>query len=249
MERFEWTDFSRKIKAHYMKIAPNMWWGDDLDVRFYLLKQLSDIKNKRILDVGCNIGIIISFLDKSNDTYGIDINEECVCKAGEQNPGSHITHGSMDDLKEYEDGFFDVIVMSNVLPGYDFGLQGDEEDFIHRTFREIYRVLSDCGIIYLTTPNGKSIHYRHSHKVDYDSLKKHIDEEDLTGTIQGWNSIAPICPRWIANSKLKNRYKFIPPKILCRFNFVWDRLVWNMDRNILESKYFYVELHKQRKGL
>ena len=36
-----------EVKTKYLSIAPKLWWGDDLDVRFYLLKKLIGFKNKR----------------------------------------------------------------------------------------------------------------------------------------------------------------------------------------------------------
>ncbi|MDD4564892.1 MAG: methyltransferase domain-containing protein [Eubacteriales bacterium] len=246
MNDFSWIDFSSKIKSRYLTIAPHMWWGDDLDVRFYLIKQLAALKNKKILDVGCNIGIIISFLDKSNDTYGIDINEECISKAKELNPASNITKTSMDNLEMYENGFFDIIIMSNVLPGFDFGVQENRDTFIYKTFREMSRILSDSGKIYFTTPNGESVHYKSSNKVNHSLLKKYFNETELAGKIKGWNSISPICPKGMVNSRLKNKYKFIPHKVLCKFNFVWNKLIADMDEKVLESKFFYAELYKKK---
>jgi hypothetical protein len=50
----------------------------------------------------------------------------------------------------------------------------------------------------------------------------------------------------MVNSRLKNKYKFIPHKVLCKFNFVWNKLIADMDEKVLESKFFYAELYKKK---
>src|SRR5690606_38294189 len=93
-----WVNFHDKVKNRYLSIAPKLWWGDDLEVRFYLLRKLMEIKNKKILDIGCNIGITLSFLDKSNELHGIEIDEYCVQEARKLNPNANIYQGSMEKL-------------------------------------------------------------------------------------------------------------------------------------------------------
>ena len=56
----------KRIKEKILTIDSKRWWGDDYDVRFYLVHQLHKINNKIILDVGGGIGIISSELDKNN---------------------------------------------------------------------------------------------------------------------------------------------------------------------------------------
>ena len=105
---FKWTKFHDEVKEKYLSIAPYLWWGDDLDVRFFLLKNLMKIKNKKILDIGCNIGITLSFLDRSNELYGIEIDDYCVNEAKELNPTTNVFQGTMESLP-YEDESFESI--------------------------------------------------------------------------------------------------------------------------------------------
>ena len=62
----------KRIKEKILEIDPTRWWGDDYDVRFYLVHELHKIKNKIILDVGGGIGIISSELDKNNFRINMD---------------------------------------------------------------------------------------------------------------------------------------------------------------------------------
>lgn len=234
--KFKWVDFHKEVKTKYLSIAPKLWWGDDLDVRFYLLKKLMGLKNKKILDIGCNIGITLSFLDKANELFGIEIDEYCVNEARKLNPNANIYQGSMEQLP-YEDNSFDVIVMMNVLPYYDYIVGEDiKENFIKNTFNEVHRVLKNDGTLYLTTPNGDSIHYKNTKatRLDIDNALKNFEY-----TFQGWNQIKPF------SKLLPKKYNFIPPKILCKFESIWCSLCKNMDGDIENSKYFYIEARKK----
>ncbi|HQI74540.1 MAG TPA: hypothetical protein PLY37_01620 [Candidatus Pacearchaeota archaeon] len=46
------------------------FWGDWIDIRYYLCDQLSEFKNKKILDISCQTGVVIKCLDASNQIYG-----------------------------------------------------------------------------------------------------------------------------------------------------------------------------------
>ena len=62
-----------RIKNKFNLLNSEAYWGDDFDVRFYLISRFSEIKNKNVLDVGGGIGIISSELDKSNFSINFDL--------------------------------------------------------------------------------------------------------------------------------------------------------------------------------
>ena len=68
-----WVNFSRHVKRRFLKRSPNLWWGDNVDIRFWALSQLIEIKDKSILDVGCQAGNTLSYLHDSNKLHGFDI--------------------------------------------------------------------------------------------------------------------------------------------------------------------------------
>lgn len=235
-KKFSWVRFHDEVKARYMSVAPHLWWGDDLDVRFYALKQLMDLRNKKILDIGCNVGITLSFLHDSNELYGIDIDEFCVKKAKELNPNADIRQASMDSLP-FEDESFDVVIMMNVFPYYDFHIDTESKDkFIQNTFSEALRVLNCNGVLHLTTPNGESEFYIGS-KVTLSELQNAL--ACFKYSIYGWGKMIAIIP--FLSNRYK-RYKFIPPKILCRLEFVWIKFINNLESYSLvnKAKNFYV---------
>jgi len=240
MSKLSWVKFHRKVKSKYLLVAKHLWWGDDLDVRFYLLRKLTSLNNKKILDIGCNVGIALSFLDSSNSLYGIDIDDKCIKEARKLVINAKITKASMDKLP-FKNKSFDVLVMMNVMPYHDFNIsENTKEDFIRNTYNEAYRVLKDDGIIYFSTPNCNSIQYSGSEGRSKASIKDIYDAlSEFHVEVYGWNSFKPIFPT------LPKKYKFIPPKVLCRLEFVWASLVLNLSNNIDHSKYFYIEATKK----
>ena len=233
---FSWVNFHNKVKSKYFEIDKHLWWGDDLDVRFYLLKQLSEIQNKKILDIGCNVGITLNLLNKTNKLYGIDVDNDCIVKAKNLVKNAQIIRASMDKLP-YDDKSFDIIIMMNVMPYYDFHLSAaDRKDFITDTFNEAYRVLRDDGIIYLTTPNGSSVSYINCNKASIDNVNSALEKFDLN--ICGWNNFKPLFPM------LPRKFKFFPPKILCKFEFIWKRMASSLSFDEEKSKYFYIKAKK-----
>jgi len=218
----------RRLKKTYKKIAPELWWGDDLDVRFYLLKRLIEVKNKRILDVGCNIGIIIKFLDKTNFLCGIDIDLEFCKKAKDFNKNAYIVNGTMKALP-FKSNFFDIVIMSNVFPGYEF-YESNVDEAVNKTLTEIKRVLKRNGMLLLTTPNKESKPYRKSKKITYNQLSKYIASIGFTFEIYGWNSLF---------------FQPLLPKILSNIEITWRILESLMNRNIGKSKYFFVIAEKR----
>ena len=62
-----------RIKEKIISVNPSKWWGDDFDVRFFLLSKLKLCKNKKILDLGGGIGIISSELNNENSIVNLDL--------------------------------------------------------------------------------------------------------------------------------------------------------------------------------
>jgi SAM-dependent methyltransferase len=230
--KFNWRIFHNQVKEIFFSIDKNLWWGDDLDVRFYLLSKIINFKNKKILDIGCNVGVTLSFLDSSNELFGLDINKKFLSEAKKINPGVNFSNLSMNKLP-YKSDFFDVILMMNVIPSYDFKLNNpNKNEFIEQTFNEVYRVLKKNGRLYLSTPNGDSFYYS-SGKIKFAELQDLLGQYNYELKISGWNSIFSRHFSFLA--------KLLHPKVLCLSNKLWQYLVTTISSNVLESKYYYVE--------
>lgn len=162
-------------------------WGDKLDVRFYLAENLSALRQKKVLDVGCGKGYLLSVLDDSNEKFGIDVNEASLAEARARNPTADIRHASMLELP-FADGKFDVVYMANTLPHADFSMPGNRTADQKAAVAEAARVLKKGGTFFLTTPNNA---WYHSVKETYDELDALL-KPHFQYIIRGWNPF----PKW-----------------------------------------------------
>ncbi len=100
--------------------------------------------NLRLLDAGCSYGYGTRFFsNKANETYGIDVDEDSLKVAQSRYPHINFSYSMLEDTK-FDDEFFDVIIMNDVLE--------HTEDKI-RTLSEMYRILKPGGKIIISTPH------------------------------------------------------------------------------------------------
>ena len=85
------------------------------DMNKQFLQQL-DMKEKRILEVGCNVGNQLRMLQSMGykNLYGVEIQDYAVEKAKELTTGINIIKGSGMDIP-FKDGYFDMVFTSGVL--------------------------------------------------------------------------------------------------------------------------------------
>ena len=108
-----------------------------------LQKAMGDIKNKRILDLGCGAGDLSHALSEQGaEVMGIDISENWIdiCKkeySDQKNLEFLVADGS--DLNQLTDSSFDFVVMNMVL------LNVPEIDKVQKIFKEVSRILKESG--------------------------------------------------------------------------------------------------------
>lgn len=76
--------------------------------------QLGEIKNKRILDFGSGLGITADHFAQSNEVIAVEPSAQSV-NARWHHHGYKQICGSTEVLKDFPDGYFDVILCHNVL--------------------------------------------------------------------------------------------------------------------------------------
>src|SRR5689334_15877864 len=166
----------KKIKTKIQSIDPQRWWGDDFDVRFYLISRLKEFKDLEILDVGGGIGITSSEIDSSNRRINLDMNVKdlflCLKKTDED---IHSVCGTSDCLP-FRDMAFDMVVcahLMDVLKEHDLKKNSVSSDIpsIKKLIDEIFRVLKKNGKLFLTAPNNA---YYKTTKISIDELKNAI---------------------------------------------------------------------------
>jgi len=210
-----------RIKKKFHSLDYRLYWGDDYDVRFYLISKLSEIKNKSILDIGGGAGIITSELDKSNFCLNLDISYKDLEKCKNLFLNSiNVLNASMINISLKEKSF-DYIICAHVLEVAKFldiennqVIKNEINEFptVAKVLDEIYRILKPNGILLLTTPNN--LYYK-SIKLTYDELKTHLRKNFQEYSLFLYNTyphtssknrklnMANVLPKIM--SKLKNR--------------------------------------------
>lgn len=167
-----------RIKSKILSINPGKWWGNDFDIRFYLISKLQNIENKKILDIGGGIGIVSSEMPQNNCRINLDLDfkdlKTCVKVT---DPNINTICSSMIDMP-FSDNSFDVVISSSVLQyakledmkskqmSTTYGIQ--TYPTVEKSVKEIFRVLKPNGRLILVTQNNS---YYNSYMLDYNELQ------------------------------------------------------------------------------
>ena len=164
-----------------------------------------------ILDVGCNDGGLGMLLQREgNVVYGVDLVQELVDLACAK--GVIASQGCVEELK-FKDGYFDIVVMAEVLEHLYDPCDG---------LTEIVRVLDNDGLFIGSVPHPNG-NMGHGHKADYhqnvfdekglyDLLSKHFKTVELESTpyhedyCKAYN-INPVMKQWtnwVCSGVIKN---------------------------------------------
>ena len=131
----------RDEKAIYLG-HPSYVWRAGLERRFSLIRQQMPLEGKRILDVGCGLGLYVRrFRDFTPEVYGVDIDPERVAEASQTLP--NIQQASAEILP-FPDNFFDLVLLHEIL-------EHVPDD--HAAAREAHRVLKPGGRMVIFVPN------------------------------------------------------------------------------------------------
>lgn len=171
----------KRIEQLWSGSARQYAWGDPLDVRYQLCREVTRIHDARVFDGACNAGIISSCLDASNEVLGVDINADVIEIARKLNPRATYLVGDLFDTSLRTEPF-DVIILSNVLPKHDFSSEHEPKELI----ASIRDCLKPGGRLLLTTPNGENSYYRGKGKITRPELEALL-QEGWNAQIYGWN--------------------------------------------------------------
>lgn len=236
-----------RIKTKINSIESQRWWGDDFDIRFYLISELKKIRRKNILDVGGGIGIICSELNNSNTRVNLDLSQKDlkICKEMVDKNIRNVC-ASMTNLP-FKENFFDVVICSHLL---EIAKQNDIENnqvnndgavarypTIEKTLNEISRVLRTNGRLFITTPNNS---YYKTIKLDFEELNESVTRIFPNSKINFFNTHSRV-----GTSRKLNMANTIPKFTAKIFNP--DKVISNLLKEKSKNGYsvsFYVQAIK-----
>lgn len=112
-----------------------------------MIKAVGDIKNKKLIDLGCGAGVHIKkYLKKGAKCTGIDISETMLIQAKQNCPDVEFTIGSMSKLP-YKNSSFDIATAS---------LSIHYQKNLNSVIREVSRALKKGGLFYYSTESPTS---------------------------------------------------------------------------------------------
>jgi SAM-dependent methyltransferase len=121
---------------------PSYVWRFGQQRRLDLVDRYAPLQGKRILDVGCGLGVYVERLRQFSDqVYGADIEVERVMEGGRRLPA---LLAAAAEALPYADNSFDVLLLHEILEHV-----ADDR----RVVEEAYRVLSPGGRMAIFAPN------------------------------------------------------------------------------------------------
>lgn len=144
-----------------------------------LLKQLGNLKNKKILDLGCGQGFFCRILAKENAIVtGVDLSESLIHIA-KKYPTYTIQYfvGSSENLSFLEENSFDYVVSILSI--------GNMKN-INQTFKEIYKILKQNGkflfvIVHpcFRIPRQSQWLFDENQKLQYRRIDRYLSEMEI----------------------------------------------------------------------
>jgi len=121
---------------------PSYVWRFGQERRLELIRRYVTLEDARILDVGCGLGVYVQHLGTfSNRVYGVDVDSDKVEEASKTLANIQVAPA---ESLPFEDGFFDVVLLHEVLEHVD-----DDA----RSVAEAWRVTAPRGHIVIFVPN------------------------------------------------------------------------------------------------
>ena len=137
LQKFLWN-----TKQPWFKLAYKLYWS-----------QLNDtvrLNNLKILDFGSGFGILANIIAKDNEVTAVEPNADMIEERDREYDYTQII-GKIEKLKDFSDGYFDVITCHNVLE------YAEEQTEI---VKEFSRILKSGGILSIVKHNnvGRIVH-------------------------------------------------------------------------------------------
>ena len=139
-------EFKKSHKDYYQKVNGPIG-GDD---RFQWVYNtfFKNIRDARILEIGCGEGSLLGLLREHNSVIGVDISESGVEKTRQKGISCYHADASNESLP-FEDNVFDIVITLETI---------EHVENPHRMIWEIKRVLKESGKLHISIPGEKVYH-------------------------------------------------------------------------------------------
>ena len=127
----------------------------------FIFKEISeyckDIKNGKVLDVGCAYGFMLERFPESWQKFGMDVSYYAINKARKRLSSAMLSVGNAERDLHFPQNYFDIILLNDIVEHLK-----DPE----KALKSAYRILKKGGIMYITTPNLNSVRKKVLHSAD-----------------------------------------------------------------------------------
>lgn len=145
-----------------------------------------DLKNKKLLDIGCGPGIHLKeYIKRGAEGFGVDISKEMVKLAKKYCPEGNFKVGSVYSLG-FEDNSFDVLTASYML---------DHVKDLEKVVSEVKRVLKGDGLFIFSIPHPIIYMFRDSEEGKFVPSHSYFDKRTWYVDIVGDGKKFPDFPR------------------------------------------------------
>lgn len=168
-----------------------------LRYKWFTRKYFHNVKNKRILEIGCGDGGVIQLLKESNEVHALDISKSSIALLKQKGIYCHLHDISTEKLP-FDDGFFDYIIILEVmehLKSPQFAIE------------EFQRVLKLDGALIVSVPNPRTLHkFIYPALFTFKGFKKYLSNNGFY--IKETSTYGICLPFWsILRSVLNKEYK------------------------------------------
>jgi len=238
-----------RIKQKMINLDPKKYWGDDFDIRFYLISKLKTIERKKILDLGGGIGIISSELERNNDRINLDFSFEEL-KICNQKIDKYIQNicATITDMP-FKNDVFDFVISSSVIQyARDYDITNEmvitenkinQYPSVEKSLSEMYRVLRPNGKLFLVTPNNA---YYKSYMFSYKELKKALSNHFVNYSLSFFNPYPKLSQKY-GKLNMANVIPKLKSKLTSKQRLL-NSLIKKDDGHEKQSVSFYVEALK-----
>lgn len=143
--------FQRRIVRKWKTYAPRSWWGDPVDIRFLLARKLSELRGRKVLDLGCGAGVLASEAAAAgNLVVGLELRADsldCYRRLFRESGLTPLAVRGDWSALPFRPGSFDTVVLGWVL-------YCDRDDPAkQRTLERLRELLAPGGMIHLVEAN------------------------------------------------------------------------------------------------